>query len=230
VVTKLFHVVEPDVAVFGRKDYQQWRLITRMVRDLDMAVEVVGLPICREADGLAMSRWGGCRWEGPGARGLAGGARQPPGAAPGMRAHMRGAPPPRRRRRHLWPCPRSRNARLSEQARRDALCISGALRWAEQAVAQRSVTGALELQQEVSRRIAAAGGRVDYVEVGLDGLAGWLAGWLAGIAAVTGAGARGRCCGCWLRGGPAGSAAAAVGGATQRSRRAQRHGWCGGQS
>ncbi|GAX78673.1 hypothetical protein CEUSTIGMA_g6111.t1 [Chlamydomonas eustigma] len=55
VVTKLFHIVEPDVAVFGRKDYQQWRIIERMVRDLDFGVEVVGMPICREQDGLAMS-------------------------------------------------------------------------------------------------------------------------------------------------------------------------------
>ncbi|KXZ44358.1 hypothetical protein GPECTOR_69g451 [Gonium pectorale] len=55
VVTKLFHICEPDVAVFGRKDYQQWRVISRMVRDLDFAVEVVGMPICREPDGLAMS-------------------------------------------------------------------------------------------------------------------------------------------------------------------------------
>lgn len=56
VVTKLFHIVEPDAAFFGRKDYQQWRVIERMVRDLDMAVRVVGMPIQREADGLAMSR------------------------------------------------------------------------------------------------------------------------------------------------------------------------------
>ncbi|CAI5965123.1 unnamed protein product [Closterium sp. NIES-65] len=55
VVVKLLHIVEPDVAVFGKKDYQQWRLIQRMVRDLDMAVQVVGAPLLREVDGLAMS-------------------------------------------------------------------------------------------------------------------------------------------------------------------------------
>ncbi|KAL6761033.1 hypothetical protein V8C86DRAFT_2545859 [Haematococcus lacustris] len=55
VVTKLFHIVEPDVAVFGQKDYQQLRIIQRMVRELDFPVQVVGQPICRETDGLAMS-------------------------------------------------------------------------------------------------------------------------------------------------------------------------------
>lgn len=55
VVTKLFNLTGPCVAVFGRKDYQQWRLIQRMVRDLDMPIDVVGHPIVREADGLALS-------------------------------------------------------------------------------------------------------------------------------------------------------------------------------
>ena len=55
VVTKLLHIVEPDVAIFGQKDYQQWRVIDAMVRDLDMPVEIVRMPIKREPDGLAMS-------------------------------------------------------------------------------------------------------------------------------------------------------------------------------
>ncbi|HET7434759.1 MAG TPA: pantoate--beta-alanine ligase [Thermoanaerobaculia bacterium] len=55
VVTKLFHIVQPDVAVFGRKDAQQCAVIERMVRDLDLPVRLVFGETTREQDGLAMS-------------------------------------------------------------------------------------------------------------------------------------------------------------------------------
>jgi pantoate--beta-alanine ligase len=54
-VSKLFHIVQPDEAFFGEKDFQQLKIVDRMAKDLNFPVKVVGCPTVREDDGLAMS-------------------------------------------------------------------------------------------------------------------------------------------------------------------------------
>jgi pantoate--beta-alanine ligase len=113
VVAKLLHLTLPHAALFGEKDFQQLAVIRAMVRDLDFGVEIVGMPIVRERDGLALS---------------------------------------------------SRNAYLSAEERGRALALSRALFEARDAASDGD-RDAARLRDRARERLAAAGARVDYVDI-----------------------------------------------------------------
>lgn len=101
VVAKLFNIVKPHVAVFGEKDYQQLMVIKRMVKDLNMDVQIMSVPTFRESDGLAMS---------------------------------------------------SRNAYLSAEERKSALCLKKSIDMAK-AMVDRGITNALEIKKAIEKTI-----------------------------------------------------------------------------
>jgi len=113
VVAKMFHLVLPDVAVFGGKDAQQAAIMERIVRDLNFPVEIIVAPTVREPDGLAMS---------------------------------------------------SRNAYLSADERKQAVCLSHALHWAQEAF-RKGQHEAAELKSGMAKVILyAPQAKVDYIE------------------------------------------------------------------
>lgn len=116
VVAKLFNIIQPDVAVFGQKDFQQLQVIRRMAEDLDIPVKIVASPIVREPDGLAMS---------------------------------------------------SRNAYLSRQERRSAICLYQALEQAEELVREKGVRDLNKIRNAMRKIIESFPfTRIDYIFTG----------------------------------------------------------------
>lgn len=113
VVAKLFNIVQPDIAVFGQKDFQQVAVIRRMVRDLNFPIEIVRAPIVRDTDGLALS---------------------------------------------------SRNAYLTPENRATALCLSRAVRQAQDAVAA-GERDAAAIEAAAKETLTATGWAPDYATV-----------------------------------------------------------------